>query len=99
MSKKTIMVVTEIMIEQQPRLTFEELCVACQVNAEFIEDLIDFGILELDGGEFTADHLRRVRAVQRLQNDLEVNLAGAAVILDLIDEVEELRQRLEIYEK
>jgi hypothetical protein len=35
-----------------------------------------------------------VTTVVRLQHDLEVNLAGAALALDLIEEVRELRRQL-----
>ena len=35
--------------------------------------------------------LRRVRIVQRLESDLGLNLAGAALALELLEEVEDLR--------
>lgn len=98
MTKGSVLVVTELLIDEQPSLTLDELCSVCNVTSEFINDLIEFGVLE-DTQEFNAMHLRRVQRVLRLQQDLEVNLAGAAVILDLMDEVEEMRQRLQVYEK
>ena len=38
--------------------------------------------------------LRRLRCAQRLQEDLGVNTAGIALVLDLMDELEQLRARL-----
>lgn len=99
MSKSTVMVITEVLIDEQPTLNLEELCSACNVTPEFIEELIEYGVLEMSGQEFNAGHMQRVMRVVRLQQDLEVNLPGAAVILDLMDEVEEMRQQLEVYEK
>ena len=99
MSKNTMIVVTEVLIDEQPKLNLDELCAACQVTPEFIDDLIDYGILELESTEFNAEHLRRVRTVVRLQHDLEVNLPGAAVILDLMDELDDMRKQLEVVEK
>ena len=44
---------------------------------------------------FTGVHMRRVRIACHLQSDLGVNLAGVALALQLLDEIEELRERLE----
>ena len=44
---------------------------------------------------FTGEQMRRARMAARLQGDLGINLAGVAVALQLLDEIEELRERLE----
>jgi chaperone modulatory protein CbpM len=38
--------------------------------------------------------LRRIRCAERLEEDLGVNSAGAALVLDLLEELERLRTRL-----
>ncbi|WP_293469970.1 chaperone modulator CbpM [Polaromonas sp.] len=46
--------------------------------------------------------MQRARVALRLQTDLDVNLAGAALALELLDELDELRarvQRLEAAER
>jgi len=43
---------------------------------------------------FTGTHLRRATVAIRLQRDLGVNLAGAALALQLLDELEVLQARL-----
>ena len=43
---------------------------------------------------FSASCLRRARIAQRLECDLGVNLAGAALALELLDEVERLSAKL-----
>jgi len=48
-----------------------------------------------DDWAFTTISLRRVRVAYRLQRDLGVNLAGAALALDLLDQIAELRMRLQ----
>lgn len=94
---KNLVVVT---VEEIPELSLDELCHACGVTPEFIQDLINYGAIEpMDKLRFAADHLRRVQTIVHLQNDLEVNLAGAALALDLMDEMERLRRRVEILEK
>jgi chaperone modulatory protein CbpM len=43
---------------------------------------------------FSGIEVWRARRAQRLQQDLELNLAGAALALELLDEVERLRCRV-----
>ena len=81
------------------RLTLAELSRACCVHAEWIFSLVEEGILEPEGEterswHFSGPSLRRARMVIHLQQDLGVNLAGAALVLDLMDELESLRRRI-----
>ncbi len=43
---------------------------------------------------FGGASLHRAHAALRLQRDLEINLAGVALALELLDEIESLRMRL-----
>jgi chaperone modulatory protein CbpM len=43
---------------------------------------------------FSGTALRRTRLALRLERDLELNLAGVALALDLMEEVERLRRAL-----
>ncbi|SCY28961.1 chaperone modulatory protein CbpM [Nitrosospira sp. Nl5] len=45
---------------------------------------------------FTGMHLRHVRIASHLQSDLGINLAGVGLALQLLDEVEALRTRLNV---
>lgn len=92
---------TEIVPEEPAELTLAEICRACAVQTEFIVELVEEGVLEPVGQEpqrwrFTYTHLRRVRVASHLQRDLRVNLAGAALGLELLDEIEALRARLQV---
>jgi len=86
-------------LEEQIQLTLTDLCCACAVHTEQIIELVDVGVLEPLGGEpahwrFGGASLHRARMALRLQRDLEINLAGAALALELLDEIESLRMRL-----
>ncbi len=88
-----------IVLDEQAQLTLAELSRACAAQAEHIIELVEEGVLEPAGDEpqlwrFTCVHLRRARVAVRLQRDLGINLAGAALALQLLDEVEALRARL-----
>ena len=87
------------LIDEQTTFTLAELCRCFAVEAELIEDLVEQGILEPAGRRgrhwcFPASSLRRTRITLHLQRDLGVNLAGAALVLDLLERVEELDARL-----
>lgn len=86
-------------LEEQTQLTLIDLCGACAVHAEQIIELVDAGVLEPLGREpahwrFGGASLKRAHAALRLQRDLEINLAGVALALELLDEIESLRVRL-----
>lgn len=98
-SEKMLPQTSAIVLEEQMELTLAELCRACAVRTELIVELVDEGVISPHGGEphrwrFTGIHLRRASIALRLQRDLGVNLAGAALALQLMDEVETLRARL-----
>lgn len=86
-------------MENDHLLSVEELCQSCFLQFEQVLELVHEGVLDpaADGpGEwhFTFSSVRRVRTAQRLQRDLGVNLAGAALALDLLDRLTEMEQRL-----
>lgn len=87
-------------LEDDIELTLGELCRACRLPAERIFELVEEGVVDPQGREpaqwrFGGVSIRRVRCVQRLEADLGVNVAGAALALDLLEEVERLRIRLQ----
>ncbi len=98
-SEKRLPQLAGIILDEQAQLTLAELTRACAVHVEFIIELVEEGVLDPVGREpeywrFTGVHMRRARAAVRLQRDLGLNLAGAALALQLLDEVEALRARL-----
>ncbi len=99
MEKHSEPLVTGRIVEEEIQLTLDDLCVACAVHAERIVELVEEGVLEPavrepGGWSFGGSSLRRARVALRLQRDLDINLAGAALALELLDEVESLRARL-----
>jgi len=99
MRAKTVARITGILLDEQAGLTLAEVSRACAVHAERIVELVEEGVLSPIGPEphrwrFTGTHMRRARVAVRLQGDLGINLAGAALALQLLDEIEDLRARL-----
>lgn len=92
-------IIDAVIVEEGVELTLDELSRACAVNAEWIVALVDEGILEpldiaANPWRFSGICLRRVRIIQHLQQDLDVNLAGAALALQLLEEIDSLQLRI-----
>ena len=98
---RTLPHVSATILEEQVGLSLSEVSRACAVHAEMIVELVNEGVLVPDGREphrwrFTGVHVRRATVALRLQRDLGLNLAGAALALELLDEVEALRAQLRV---
>ena len=96
MTSKTL---TGILLDEQAELSLQELCHACSSSTEWVIELVDEGVLEPIGHEqahwrFAGPSLPKARTALRLQHDLDINLAGVALALDLMEEIDTLRERL-----
>lgn len=90
-----------VILEEQRDLSITDLSRACAVQVDCIVELVNEGVLSPQGREphrwrFSGVHLRRASVALRLQRDLGVNLAGAALALQLLEELEALRARLRV---
>jgi chaperone modulatory protein CbpM len=90
--------------EEPVEMTLDEICRACGVETAFVLELVEEGVLAPEGREpgawrFTYTHVRRVRVASHLRSDLGVNPAGAALALELLEEIEALRARLETLDR
>lgn len=86
-------------LEDQTELTLADICRGCAERADIIIELVHEGVLAPLGEtpeywRFTGLHLHRAKVAVRLQRDLGVNLAGAALALQLLDELDNLRAQL-----
>lgn len=84
-------------LEESDLVTLADLCRSCTVETQTVTTLVAEGILDPMGGDvehwrFTVGSLRRVKTVIHLQRDLGINLAGAALALDLLDRIAELER-------
>lgn len=91
------------LLDDELELTLADLCRTCMLTAEQVIEYVEQGIVEpkvqhTAKWRFEAVSIRRVHCAQRLQRDLKVNTAGAALALDLLEELEQLRQRIQQYE-
>ena len=76
--------------------SLRQCCALCQVNAQMIHEMIDEGVITPIGDNprnwcFEATQIKRIQITLRLQQDLRVNLPGAALALDLLEELAALQ--------
>jgi chaperone modulatory protein CbpM len=89
--------ISAVLLDDSVEFSLAELCAACSVSEELVIEIVAEGIVEPLGRDraqwrFTGIALTRVQRVLRLQHDFGVNLAGAALALDLLEELERLRR-------
>jgi chaperone modulatory protein CbpM len=91
-------------LDPHAHVSLGELCRVFDVHADYVIELVEVGVVEpLEGRRpsewrFPAHSIVRMRRALRLSHDLAVEPAGAALALDLIEEVRALRARVRALE-
>jgi chaperone modulatory protein CbpM len=86
-------------LEEDVELTLADLCRTCRLPAEQLLELVEEGVVEPLGRDTSrwrlrGGRVRRSRCAVQLRQDLGVNWAGAALALELLDELHRLRARV-----
>ena len=89
---------TEI-VDAQAIYTLEELCIVCHVEADWVAELIEFGVLDTHGQpradwQFAGLSVVRVAKAKRLERDLSLNPPGIALVFDLLERIDALQAHL-----
>lgn len=89
----------ELTSEEWFYLSLHEVTYSFGVSTETILAIVEEGIIAAhkdpeDQWQFDNEAFRRIRTVLRLKNDLGVNLAGAGLALELMDEIDRLERLL-----
>ncbi|WP_310384988.1 chaperone modulator CbpM [Roseateles sp.] len=88
-----------MLVEQEVQFTLSGLSQACQADALRLAELVQegvFGVMSEDMTQwrFEGSVLHRARLALRLQQELDLGPHGTALVLDLLDEICQLRQEL-----
>ena len=96
MSPSDDQALTGAIFEESAVLTLKDLSRMCAVDerhiVEFVEEGVIHAVTTTDEWHFSGAALRRTRLALRLERDLEINLAGVALALELLDELQRLRR-------
>lgn len=94
---------TSMVMEDITELTLEDMCRSCAAQDEIIIELVSEGVIDFESIQqstapeywrFTGLHLHRAKVAIRLHRELGVNFAGAALALQLMDELQALRAKI-----
>lgn len=77
--------------------TFERTALLTQTSIVTIEQLVDLGVIVPVGVMVRSRDVGRIGQIARLQADLELNLAGAAIALEMAREITQLKAQLQAY--
>lgn len=96
MKRRTTRELSGTVLDERTVFTLHELCRACGVHAELVIEMVEEGVLEPRGTapaqwRFTGSAVTRAQKALKLSRDLRVNWPGAALALDLLEEIEQLR--------
>ena len=89
--------ISAVLLDDSVEFSLTEVCAACRVSEELVVEIVAEGIVEPVGinraqWRFTGLAVARIQRVIRLQHEFDVNLPGAALALELLEEVERLRR-------
>jgi chaperone modulatory protein CbpM len=99
------MTATSHLMEDITELTLDDLCRACAAQIDIIIELVSEGVIDIadapsnqppEHWRFTGLHLQRAKVAMRLHRDLGVNFAGAALALELMDELQTVKAKLRV---
>ncbi|MEE3716769.1 chaperone modulator CbpM [Tumidithrix elongata RA019] len=74
--------------------TFEYAALVTETSTIVIEQYVQVGLIEPIGSMLHSREIARIAQVQRLRRDLGLNLVGAIMVLDMAQEIAQLRARL-----
>lgn len=91
-------------LDETTSYSLRQCCTLCRVNAQMIHEMIDEGVITPMGDNprnwsFGAIEIKRIQITLRLQQDLRINLPGAALALDLLEELAGLQSLVSTEQK
>ena len=85
-------------IDENNTFDLNNFAQACGQSTDWVLQLLEYEILPARPEErihqFFGDDIARARRAYRLQRDFEASLAAVAMMMDLIDEVQQLRKQV-----
>jgi chaperone modulatory protein CbpM len=78
--------------------TFEAAALITETSVTVVEVYVELGVIEAIGDLLHSREIARIAQIQRLRQDLGLNLVGAAMVLDMAQEIAQLRAQLKLYQ-
>ena len=97
MKRKIVKIYEGVISEEDKPLSLNQLSERCMVSEIEIQELVYEGVIEPlrvheKAWSFSSETLWRVKKIQRLRRDLDLNISGVALTMQLLDRIEELEK-------
>jgi MerR HTH family regulatory protein len=89
---------TVVSPEGEQLYTFEYAALVTETSITVVKVYVELGIIEAIGSMLHRREIARIAQIQRLRQDLGLNLVGAAMVLDMATEIAQLRAQLKVYQ-
>ena len=86
-------------LSEDQKLTLREICKSCGLSEPKVRTYIEENVVEVRGDDvrlwrFSEVNMVQIRKAHRLERDLRLNPAGAALALELMSQIENLKSQL-----
>ena len=78
--------------------SFEYAARLTETSITIVERFAELGLIEPVGSMLRSRDIGRISQIQRLRQDLGLNLVGASMVLDMAQEIAQLRAQLKAYQ-
>lgn len=92
------------LLDDQETLTLNDVCENCGLNQEAVMTYVQEGLVEVNSDSsgqilFSQFHVVRIQKAIRLERDLRLNPAGSVLVIELIAQIDALKNKLEYFER
>jgi chaperone modulatory protein CbpM len=92
------------LVDERDWIGASEICQLCRIELTAVVELADLGVVSPRGyapeqWQFPASELSRLRTAGRLMRDLGLNVSGAALAVELLEQQHNLERRLRRLER
>ena len=96
-----------VLMDDQSSLSFKELCERNYFSEDWLIELVEHGLFhpvtqpmtQMTQINFDYRMLHRLHAAFRLQRDLELNVSGTVLVMELLDQLESLQARVHVLQR
>jgi hypothetical protein len=78
--------------------TYEQVAQTVSISVTLVERFVSLNLIEPKDAKLSERDIARIAQMLRLRRDLGLNWVGAGMVLDLCQEVSQLKARLQAYE-
>ena len=88
-----------VLLDDTAMFGIREVCQVCGVHAERVVEVVEHGLVEVPGTgphewRFSSSSVFRIRRAINLCDDLGMNLAGASLAVELLEELDRLQSEV-----